>query len=375
MSVTRAKHGEREAHATNSQPSKADTVTAEQRRLQQSHDRTANWQRWGSYLAERQWGTVREDYSEDGECWDYFTHDQSRSRAYRWGEDGLLGFTDRECRLCFGLALWNGNDPILKERLFGLTGPEGNHGEDVKECYFYLDALPTHSYMKSLYKYPHAEFPYEWLLEENHRRGKHEPEFELVDTGVFNENRYFDVTAEYAKASPDDILIRITVANRGPDAATIHLLPTFWFRNTWSWGCTHEGCEVKPRIETDGNGGAKTRHATLGAFRMLADVNAHGALAPLLFTENETNSELLYGVVNTSPHTKDAFHDYVVHGRTDSVNPHNHGTKCAWHYELEVPAGAKVTVRLRLVPENERTENAFGEDFDRTFTERIREAD
>ena len=227
---------------------------AEELRLQQAHDRSANWQRWGPYLSERQWGTVREDYSEYGDCWDYFPHDQARSRAYRWGEDGLLGICDRECRLCFALALWNGRDPILKERLFGLTGPEGNHGEDVKECYYYLDATPTHSYMKSLYKYPQAEFPYARLVEENRRRGKDEPEFELADTGVFDDNRYFDVTAEYAKASPDDMLIRITVANRGPEAATLHLLPTLWFRNTWSWGCTHEGCEVKPRIEADGNG-------------------------------------------------------------------------------------------------------------------------
>jgi hypothetical protein len=213
-------------------PPAAVALSAEEHRLQEAHERSANWQRWGSYLSERQWGTVREDYSEYGNCWDYFSHDQARSRAYRWGEDGLLGICDRECRLCFGLALWNGRDPILKERLFGLTGPEGNHGEDVKECYYYLDATPTHSYMKSLYKYPQAEFPYERLVQENRQRGKGEAEFELADVGVFDENRYFDVTAEYAKAGPDDILIRVTISNRGPEAATLHLLPTLWFRNT-----------------------------------------------------------------------------------------------------------------------------------------------
>ena len=224
----------------------------ESRRLEEAATREKNWQRWGPYLAERQWGTVREDYSEDGEAWGYFSHDQARSRAYRWGEDGLLGICDRECRLCFALALWNGRDPILKERLFGLTGPEGNHGEDVKECYYYLDSTPTHSYMKALYKYPQGEFPYARLVEENRRRSKADPEFELVDTGAFDEDRYFDVFAEYAKASPDDMLIRLTVANRGPEPATIHVLPTLWFRNTWSWGCTHEGCEVKPRLEAAG---------------------------------------------------------------------------------------------------------------------------
>ena len=210
-----------------------------------------NWKRWGPYLSERQWGTVREDYSSDGDPWKYFPHDHARSRAYRWGEDGLLGITDRECRLCFALALWNGKDAILKERLFGLTGPQGNHGEDVKECYYYLDSTPTHSYMKALYKYPQAEFPYDLLVKENGRRGKTDPEFELVDTGVFGKSRYFDVYAEYAKASPNDILIRITAINRGPESAALHLLPTIWFRNTWSWGCSHEGCGVKPRMNRD----------------------------------------------------------------------------------------------------------------------------
>jgi hypothetical protein len=358
------------APTTDSRP-----MTAEELRLQQAHDRTANWQRWGSYLSERQWGTVREDYSEHGDCWDYFTHDQARSRAYRWGEDGLLGICDRECRLCFGLALWNGRDPILKERLFGLTGPEGNHGEDVKECYYYLDATPTHSYMKSLYKYPQAEFPYSRIVDENRRRGRGELEFEIADTGVFNEGRYFDVTSEYAKASPDDLLISITVANRGPEAATLHLLPTLWFRNTWSWGCTHEGCEVKPRIEADGQGGAIARHATLGVFRMLADVGPDGQAPPVAFTENETNFKRLYGFPSATPYAKDAFHDYVVHDRSDAVNPGGYGTKAAWQYNLNVPAGGEVVVRLRLVADEESVAKGFGEEFDHVFARRVWEAD
>ena len=221
-------------------------VGSEAARLGEDTRRERNWKRWGPYLSERQWGTVREDYSADGNCWDYFPHDQARSRAYRWGEDGLLGICDREGRLCFALALWNGRDPILKERLFGLTGPEGNHGEDVKEAYFYLDSTPTHSYMKALYKYPQREYPYSWLLEENRRRGKGDAEFELLDTGLFDDNRYFDVFAEYAKTSPDDVLVRITVANRGPEDARLDLLPTLWFRNTWSWGRTGEGYWPKP---------------------------------------------------------------------------------------------------------------------------------
>src|SRR5882724_3982599 len=251
-------------------------MTQEEIRLGEDARREKNWKRWGPYLSERQWGTVREDYSASGDCWNYFPHDHARSRAYRWGEDGLLGITDRECRLCLALTLWNGKDPILKERLFGLTGPEGNHGEDVKEAYFYLDSTPTHSYMKALYKYPQAEFPYDRLVEENRRRGKHDPEFELIDTGVFADGRYFDVVAEYAKAAPQDIHIRITAANRGPQPATLHLLPTLWFRNTWTWGCTHEGCEVKPRIELAGPGEVRARHASLETFHLMAGPDAAG---------------------------------------------------------------------------------------------------
>ena len=251
-------------------------MDAETERLAADARREKNWKRWGPYLAERQWGTVREDYSPDGSCWDYFPHDHARSRAYRWGEDGLLGITDRECRLCFALALWNGRDPILKERLFGLTNTEGNHGEDVKECYFYLDATPTSSYLKALYKYPQAEFPYARLVEENRRRSRKEPEFELLDTGIFDDNRYFDVFVEYAKSSPNDILIRITAANRGPEAATLHLLPTVWFRNTWSWGCLHEGCTPKPELRQAGEGAVLCEHATLGRFHFRAGPDRDG---------------------------------------------------------------------------------------------------
>jgi hypothetical protein len=334
------------------------TLTAEEVRLCESHARTANWQRWGPYLAERQWGTVREDYSPGGRSWEYFPHDHARRRAYRWGEDGLLGITDRECRLCFALALWNGRDPILKERLFGLSGPEGNHGEDVKECYFYLDSSPTHSYMKALYKYPQAAFPYDRLVDENRRRNRLEPEFELVDTGVFNEGRYFDVFAEYAKASPDDILIRITVANRGPEPAPLHLLPTLWFRNTWSWGCTHEGCEVKPRIAAGERGSILAQHNTLGRFRLVASAGPNGVTPKLLFTDNETNAEELFDAPSLSGYTKDAFHDYVVRGRGEAVNPAGTGTKSAAHYVLEVPAGGEVSVRLRLRGEEQAQADA-----------------
>ncbi|HEX6984275.1 MAG TPA: glucosidase, partial [Planctomycetaceae bacterium] len=344
-----------------------DRVTAEDLRLVASRERTANWKRWGPYLAERQWATVREDYSEHGTCWEYFPHDHARSRAYRWGEDGLLGVTDRECRLCFALALWNGEDPILKERLFGLTGNEGNHGEDAKECYYYLDSTPTHSYMKGLYKYPQAEYPYDRLVEEARRRSRNDPEFELEDAGVFDQGRYWDVTAEYAKASPDDLLVKITVANRGPEPATLHLLPTLWFRNTWSWGCTHEGCEVRPRLWRDADGYVLANHPTLGLFRWSAEAGPGDAAPTILFTENETNIERLYGVPNGPGGVKDAFHEYVVHGRTDAVNGCRTGTKAAALYVLDVPAGGEAVVRLRLTAEAEAPAAAFGRGFERTF--------
>ncbi len=349
-------------------------ASAEHLRLEQSSTREANWQRWGPYLAERQWGTVREDYSPDGAAWTYFSHDMARSRAYRWGEDGLLGICDRECRLCFSVALWNGRDPFLKERLFGLTGPQGNHGEDVKECYYYLDSTPTHSYMKGLYKYPQAEFPYERLVEENRSRGRFDDEFELTDAGVFDDGRYFDVFAEYAKASANDILIRLTVANRGPAAATVHLLPTLWFRNSWTWGCTHEGCEVKPRLAADGPTRVIAKHATLGEFHLDLD-GAHSSKPPkLLFTENETNARRAFGVDDGNRYVKDAFHDYVVHGDVDAVNPRPFGTKAAVHYELEIPAGGHAVVCLRLRAADDATAEPFG-NFDNVFAQRVAEAD
>jgi hypothetical protein len=349
-------------------------TTPEHQRLAEDAARTLNWKRWGPYLSERQWGTVREDYSADGDAWNYLPHDHARSRAYRWGEDGLLGWTDRECRLAFALALWNGRDPILKERLFGLSNPQGNHGEDVKECYFYLDSTPTHSYAKALYKYPQAAFPYEDLVEVNARRGKLEREYELQDTGLFDQGRYFDIFAEYAKAAPDDTCIRITVCNRGPDAATLHLLPTVWYRNTWTWGCTYEdSCWLKPKLQQQGDSGISGSHPTLGEFRFEIETPA-----PLLFTENETNDALLYKAANASPYVKDAFHEYVVHGRAEAVNPDRFGTKGAAHYRIEVPAQGTVTLRMRLVsggqPGGEIPSGGFG-DFDGIFAARIREAD
>jgi hypothetical protein len=321
----------------------------ELRRLEQDRTRALNWKRFGPYLAERQWGTVREDYSAGGSCWEYFPHDHARRRTYRWGEDGLLGMCDRQGRLCFALALWNGADPILKERLFGLTGPEGNHGEDVKEQYFYLDSTPTHSYMRALYKYPQAAFPYDLLVAENRRRGKGDPELELTDTGVFDGQRYFDVFAEYAKAAPDDVLIAITIANRGPVAAPLTVLPTVWFRNTWSWGRIGEGYAGRGTICAADDGEIAISHPDLGAFRLSYE-NAPGTAHPpeLVFTENETNTEALFNAPNRSPYVKDAFHEYVIGRRESAVNPARMGTKAAGIYRLTVPAGGEVRLRLRL---------------------------
>ena len=349
------------------------THTAEHRRLAEAARREKNWQRWGSYLAGRQWGTVREDYSPNGDAWNYFPHEAARSRAYRWGEDGLLGWTDRECRLCFAVALWNGRDPILKERLFGLSNPQGNHGEDVKECYYYLDASPTHSYAKALYKYPQAEFPYAALRETNANRTREEREYELEDTGIFAENRYFDVTVEYAKKSPDDTLIRLTVTNQGPEAATLHLLPTLWFRNSWSWGCRHEGCSLKPRIALDPKRPDEviSTHETLGRFR-LAIESSHET-PKWLFTENETNNEVLFGAPNDAPYVKDAFHQYVVHGKTEAVNPGGWGTKAALYRVIALAPGEKAIIKLRLFEEAEG-ENSHPDrfdEFDTLFTTRI----
>jgi len=349
-------------------------VIAELERLAEDERREKNWKRWGPYLSERQWGTVREDYSASGACWEYFPHDHARSRAYRWGEDGLLGICDREGRLCFALALWNGRDPILKERLFGLTNQEGNHGEDVKECYYYLDSTPTHAYMKALYKYPQAPFPYEWLVEENRRRGREQPEFELEDTGIFDEQRYFDIFAEYAKAGPDDLAIRITAVNRGPERAPLVLLPTLWFRNTWSWGREGEGYWPKPKIGRGGDTAVLAEHASLGKYRL----EAPGA-SELLFTENETNYERLFGVKSAAPYVKDAFHSYLIEGRTDSVNAQGEGTKAAALYRLDLDPGASTTIHLRLSAENAADDAADGAsrsiDAEQVFAERQGEAD
>ena len=326
-------------------------------------------------MSERQWGTVREDYSADGNCWDYLSHDHARSRAYRWGEDGLLGWTDRECRLCFAPALWNGVDPILKERCFGLTNPEGNHGEDVKEAYFYLDALPTHSYQKGLYKYPQRAYPYQELLEVNRNRSKAEREYEITDTEAFAENRYFDVEIEYAKADTDDILIQITAINRGPQAARLHVLPTLWFRNTWSWGRLPEETPVRPELRRRENGMIEVDHATLGTFHFLYDPANNDQLSGLLFTENETNTQKLFNSPNLQPYVKDAFHEKVVHGREDAVNPTGVGTKAAPHYQMDVAPGASWCVRLRLVKHTQAPQQAFGDAFSQIIEQRRLEGD
>ena len=352
--------------------------TAEARRLSDDFARTANWKRWGPYLAERQWATVREDYSDDGDCWRYFPHDHARFRAYRWGEDGLMGATDRECRLCFAWAFWNGRDPILKERLFGLNGHEGNHGEDAKEYWFYTDATPTFSYWKTVYKYGQAAFPYQQLVEENARRGLSEDEFELADTGVFNNKRYWDIEAEYAKNGPNDLCIRLTAHNRGPEEATLHILPILWLRNIWSWGCTHEGCGPKGEIGRGQNGSEDSQtialhaqHETLGGFSLFAETDA-----PVLFTENETNNAALFGAENASPYTKEAFHRYVVDGEIGAVNPDEVGTKAALHYSKTVGAGEAVTLRFRLCADSEIPDAAGrGAGIDAVFAARIKEAD
>lgn len=357
-------------------PTPTPPIDPEAQRLAEDAARARNWKRWGPYLAERQWSTVREDYSPDGNCWEYFPHEHARSRAYRWGEDGLLGLTDRQCRLCFAVALWNGRDPILKERLFGLTNPQGNHGEDVKECYYYLDATPTHSYLKALYRYPHQEFPYRRLIDENARRGPDEPEYELLDTGVFDENRFFDVLVEYAKHSPDDILIRLTLTNCGPEAADLHVLPTLWFRNTWSWGRRgEEGHHDKPRLVRHDATTLHAEHESIGAFRFAVEPGPDGAAPEFLFTENETNAQRLFNAPNPAPHVKDGFHDAVIHGRADAVNRDPSGTKATVHVRLRIAPGASVTLRLRLTVEQEATGNPFSQAFDQVFAARISEAD
>ena len=336
--------------------------TIEQRRLNEAREKGTPWKKWGPYLSERQWGTVREDYSQDGDAWAYFSHDQARSRAYRWGEDGLAGISDDKQQLCFAIALWNGRDPILKERLFGLTNSEGNHGEDVKEYYFYLDSTPTHSYMKYLYKYPQQEFPYRDLVETNGRRTRDDLEYELLDTGIFDANRYFDVFVEYAKADPEDMLIQITVHNRGPETAQLHLLPTLWFRNTWSW----EKDAAKPSMRMSKEGAILAAHAQLGDCTLSCEGNPE-----MLFTENESNAGRLWGQANPSVYAKDAFHDYVVSNKREAVNPAKSGTKAAAHYCLEVPAGSSKVVRLRLSAKP--AADPFGT-FDQLFAARLADA-
>ena len=343
-------------------------MTQEEIRLSESGARKKHWKRWGPYLSERAWGTVREDYSPHGNAWEHLPHDHARSRAYRWNEDGLAGISDRRQMICFAVALWNERDAILKERLFGLTGNEGNHGEDVKECYFYLDSTPTHSYMKYLYKYPQAEFPYTRLVEENRRRDKSQPEFELLDTGIFDDNRYFDVFVEYAKADTEDILIKITVANRGPEAANLRLLPTVWFRNTWSWGSSRRRPELhQARLAPDPV--IELNHEQPGNRWLHCEGSPE-----LLFTENETNTRRLWGSDDGNPYVKDSINDYIVHGTHEAVNPRLAGTKAAAHYKLTLGAGETAVVRLRLADSEFKGKSAFS-DFDYMFAMRRREAD
>ncbi len=344
--------------------------TPEQLRLQKAATREEDWHRWGPYLAERQWGTVREDYSSGGDAWEHFPHEHARTRAYRWGDDGLLGLTDRRCRLCFAVALWNKKDPILKERLFGLTNPEGNHGEDAKEQWYYLDSTPTHSYMRGLYKYPQQAFPYEQLIRENARRGKLDPEFELHDTGVFEGDRYFDVFVEYAKDGPEDLLIRFTIENRGSDAAPLTLLPKLWFRNTWSWGDTHGSTERKPSLRKLDARTVLAEHETLGRFLFRIEEDA-----PLLFTENETNAEALYGVSNEGGFVKDGLHRAIIWEQPSAVRE-DVGTKLGAHFELQIPAHGSAVVRLRLTKESEDLGATVAFDtFDAVMEKRRQEAD
>lgn len=350
-------------------------MNTEQIRLEEARTNAVPWKKWGPYLSERQWGTVREDYSQSGDAWNYFPHDHARSRAYRWGEDGLAGLSDDNQRLCFALALWNGKDPIIKERLFGLTGPEGNHGEDVKEYYFYVDSTPTHSYMKYLYKYPQAAYPYDNIVSTNRERGRGKPEYELLDTGMFDKNAYFDVFVEYAKAGPEDMLIQITVHNRGTESASLELLPTLWFRNDWSWGEQVARPSLRRTAQDKAGALVSVSHRELGERYFYAEGSPE-----LLFTENETNTQRLVGTPNATPYVKDAFDNYVVHGKKDAVNPAKTGTKVAARYTLTVAAGKSQTVRLRLTDQVEKDikksmATQFGGTFESVFNSRRTEAD
>ena len=321
-------------------------MLSEKEKLQNNND---GWKRWGPYLTDRQWGTVREDYSADGNAWQYITHDNARSKAYRWGEEGIAGISDNKQLLCFAVGLWNQKDPIIKERYFGLTGSEGNHGEDVKELYYYLDNTPTHSYMKMLYKYPQAAYPYQWLIEENKRRSKSEPEFELMDTGLFNENKYFDVFIEYAKVAEEDILIKITVHNRGSETAALNVLPTIWFRNTWAWG--YDNYHYKPELMSGNEGNILINHQYLGNYTLYIDKKGIDEKLPLLFCDNETNNQKLYTAPNQSPFVKDGINEYIVNGNRDSINLNAIGTKASANFNLSINGGESETIRLRLSPD------------------------
>jgi len=351
--------------------SKGALDVAEQKRLDEAREAGIPWRKWGPYLSERQWGTVREDYSQDGNAWNYFTHDQARSRAYHWGEDGLAGFSDNKQLLCFALALWNGKDPILKERLFGLTNSEGNHGEDVKEYYFYLDSTPTHSYMKYLYKYPQAAFPYMDLIQTNGRRNRGDMEYELLDTGIFNGDRYFDVFVEYVKNTPEDILIQISVCNRGPEAASIHVLPTLWFRNTWSWSSGAAKPALRRVPGPKNTSLVSAVHGELGERFLYCE-----GQVPLLFTENETNNARLFGGENAGRYVKDGINDFVAMGKKDVVNPEAKGTKASAHYELTVNAGKTATIWVRLSDQAPaKLGDPFGNGFGEIVQARRGEAD
>jgi hypothetical protein len=345
-------------------------LSVEQKRLEDDNKKLADWKKWGPYLSERQWGTVREDYSENGDAWNYFTHDQARSRTYRWGEDGLAGISDDKQCLCFALALWNGKDPIIKERLFGLTNSESNHGEDVKEYYFYLDSTPTHSYMKYLYKYPQAAYPYDNLVNTNRSRSRYEFEYELLDTGIFDDNRYFDVFVEYAKGSPEDILIKISIHNRGPEPASVNVLPTLWFRNIWSWDAGVKKPVLQKMEGTKSHTILKVDHPELNDYIFCCEGNP-----ALLFTENETNSERIFGTANRNPFVKDGINNYIVHGSKGSVNSENTGTKAAADYSLTVNPGKSEVIRLRLTSKPSKDFNPFGDKFDEIFDSRKKEAD
>jgi len=351
-------------------PTAEPSLTAESLRLAEAREKAVAWRQWGPYLSERQWGTVREDYSDNGDAWNYFSHDQARSRTYHWGEDGLAGISDDQQRLCFSIALWNGQDPILKERVFGLTNSEANHGEDVKDYYFYLDSTPTHSYMKYLYKYPQAEFPYLNLIETNRRRSRLDPEYELLDTGIFDGNRYFDIFVEYAKATPTDLLIEINICNRGPDDSELHVLPTLWFRNVWSWWPEEPKPSLHDAARPDGLAAIAAAHGQLGDYCLYCEGHAD-----LLFTENETNNERLFGTDNPTPYVKDGINDYVVAGKHDKVNPDNNGTKVAVHYRLHVGSRSSATIRLRLSKGTPFARDPFGTQFAQTLATRKSEAD